>query len=91
MINIARHAEARQVDISARKCGECTCITIHDDGKGFDTALTPAKKSFGLMGIKERVLAASGKVEVTSKPGAGTTIFVDIPRAQIDDEMRNND
>ena len=91
LTNIARHAEASQVDIVARKCGECTCITIRDDGKGFDTAVAPPKKSFGLMGIRERAIAAGGKVEVSSKSGVGTTVFVDFPPAQIDDKMRNED
>ncbi|MDB5989396.1 MAG: sensor signal transduction histidine kinase, partial [Herbaspirillum sp.] len=49
-----------------------------DDGKGFDPAEKKAK-SFGLIGIHERILMLGGKVDITTAPHKGTSIRVSIP------------
>lgn len=91
LTNVSRHAKARHVEIGVKKSGDHVCIEIRDDGVGFDTIGVPEKKSFGLMGIKERALAAGGKVEVTSTPGQGTLISVDIPLMETKLGRRSND
>ena len=57
------------------------CI-IEDDGKGFDvsqvTALASEKK-LGLFGMYERASLIGGKLTIESQPGAGTTIFLEVP------------
>ena len=91
LTNAARHSQARHVEIGVKKSGDCVCIEIRDDGVGFDTIGVQEKKSFGLMGIKERALAAGGKVEVTSTPGRGTLISVDIPLMETKLGRRSDD
>ncbi len=91
LTNITRYAQAAQVEISIRKRDESICVEVRDDGKGFDVGEIPAKKSFGLMGMKERALAVSGHVEVTSTPGTGTVVSVDVPLIQINPGRRVND
>jgi signal transduction histidine kinase len=47
-------------------------ITVRDDGRGFDTG--ERGDGFGLIGMRERVTLLDGALEVTSAPGAGTTV-----------------
>jgi PAS domain S-box-containing protein len=91
LTNIARYAQATHVVITIKSSREDISIEVRDDGKGFDTGAIPAKQSFGLMGMKERALAVCGKVEVTSSPGAGTVVLVDIPLFQTNPGRRVND
>ena len=91
LTNIARHAEATEVDIALMQCGECVCVSIRDNGVGFDPYDMPAKKSFGLMGMRERALAVQGKVELTSAKGQGTTVMVYMPPYQTNPGRRVDD
>ncbi|MEI7456247.1 MAG: PAS domain S-box protein [Nitrosomonadales bacterium] len=65
--NIMRHANALEVRITIDCDQEHIYIEIADNGAGFDVNLLPSKKSFGLMGMKERALAVSGKVNIRSR------------------------
>ena len=59
-------------------------IRIVDDGIGFDTQ--QQAKGFGLIGMRERVLALSGEFSVHSGPGEGTQIEAELP-VELSDEM----
>jgi signal transduction histidine kinase len=52
---------------------------IHDDGVGFDPEAVRSRKTFGLMGIRERALQFGGESRIDSKPGDGTTLHIRIP------------
>lgn len=91
LTNITRYAQATRVEITIGKCVEAITIEILDDGTGFDNESLPTAKSFGLMGMKERALAVGGKVEITSAPGLGTVVFVEIPLLQVNPGRRIND
>lgn len=78
LTNVARHAEAENVDISLRREGDDYLLEICDDGKGFEPAVLK-KKTFGVMGMRERVLMLEGDMEIDSSPGGGTRIAVRIP------------
>ncbi len=70
--NIARHAGASGVRVSAERAGEDTVVRIADDGRGFDPA--SARSGLGLMGMRERAVLAGGSVLVRSAPHAGTVV-----------------
>ncbi len=91
LTNITRYAEAAQVEITVKMRDDNVCVDVRDDGKGFDTKAIPATKSFGLMGMRERALAVSGKVEITSAQGQGTLVCVDIPLFQTNPGRRIDD
>lgn len=78
LTNVARHAQAKNVDIMLRRDGESYLLEVHDDGNGFDPEMLK-KKTFGLMGIRERVMLLQGEIDITSAPGSGTTVSVRIP------------
>ncbi|MGF6935488.1 PAS domain S-box-containing protein [Paraburkholderia sp. UCT70] len=78
LTNVARHAAAMQVTITLERTPDACLLEVRDDGKGFDPLAT-RKKSFGLAGMKERVLMLGGQIDLVSSPGNGTTIKVCLP------------
>jgi PAS domain S-box-containing protein len=76
--NIVRHARASHVHVQFRQAGSGYLLEIRDDGIGFDPS-TRKPMSFGLVGIRERVLMCGGTFDLASLPGAGTALRVSIP------------
>lgn len=72
LTNAAKHARASRVDVRVAESGGGIAIEINDDGVGFDTA--SAGSGFGLLGMRERVALAGGRLEIESAPGEGTTL-----------------
>jgi signal transduction histidine kinase len=52
-------------------------LTVHDNGRGFTTA--NGRKTFGLLGMRERIAMLGGHLEIDSQPGRGTRIVARIP------------
>jgi len=77
--NVARHAQARHVEISLRALNDTLQLIVHDDGAGFDPALPRARPSLGLESMRERVFLVDGQLHIESTPGHGTTILVTVP------------
>lgn len=77
--NIVRHADATHVDCVLQKNDDQLTLTVADNGRGFDIQQQNHRKTFGLVGIKERVTMLHGRYNITSEPGLGTTISVEIP------------
>jgi NarL family two-component system sensor histidine kinase YdfH len=76
--NIARHAEAQKVEISAMSENGSLMIILKDDGKGFDPENIPAGH-YGILGIRERIRLVGGQLEIKSSSQSGTTLIVTIP------------
>ncbi|NDP38413.1 MAG: PAS domain-containing protein [Rhodoferax sp.] len=79
LTNITRYAQASQVDIHLGRRGNELWVQVRDNGRGFDLAAATRKKSFGLLGMRERALALGGRVDIASAPGHGTVIGLTIP------------
>ena len=80
LMNIARHAQATQVNLSLRQEEEVICMTIRDNGTGIKSwqeANRPG--SHGLTIMRERAEAFGGNLSVNSVPGQGTQVDVRIP------------
>jgi signal transduction histidine kinase len=81
VINVRKHARARNVAIRiGERRGELYGKVV-DDGRGFRTDRRPSRRSMriGLDTARERLRAAGGDLEVTSSPGRGTTIEFHLP------------
>jgi len=78
LTNISRHAEAGAVEISLRRDATHVRLDVKDDGRGFDPEAV-GKKTFGLLGMRERVIMLHGDLSITSVPGKGTQVSVSIP------------
>ena len=85
IINVSKHAEARNVFVSLTFGDSSIEMEIEDDGEGFDLeqVLESAKKGtyigLGLLGMEERIALLDGKLTVWSEPGKGTRIQVVVP------------
>ncbi|HQW83850.1 MAG TPA: PAS domain S-box protein [Ferruginibacter sp.] len=79
LTNIARHSKANEVNVGMEKTGNAVQLFIQDDGVGFNITHNKNSKTFGLMGIKERVAMLNGQCSIISTPGKGTHIAVQIP------------
>ncbi len=78
LTNISRHAAATEVQVLLRVRGGDWELQISDNGCGFDPTVLRSG-SFGLLGMRERVLTFGGRVQLLSSPGHGTRVVVTIP------------
>lgn len=86
LTNVMRHAEAHTVELNLSLSDGLLCMSIADDGRGFDQSKErPA--SFGLVGMRERVLIMGGRLQLDSTPGEGTTLRIYIPLEQVAQEQ----
>jgi signal transduction histidine kinase len=74
--NCSRHADAKNVHVVVKQKPDRLLLTVKDDGKGFDTKQT---RGLGLIGMEERVRHLGGRFEVSSQPGHGTRLAIDLP------------
>lgn len=79
LTNIARHALARQVSITLTRRADALELTVVDDGRGFHVASATSRAGFGLLGMRERVLALGGRLDLRSQPGQGTRVHIELP------------
>jgi PAS domain S-box-containing protein len=79
LTNIAKHAQASRAEIRLEREGDEAVLTVRDDGVGMDQRDESKPRSFGLRGIRERVLVLAGEVRIVSRPGGGTTLVVRVP------------
>jgi signal transduction histidine kinase len=76
--NCARHAKAKHVIVSLYGRANLVSLAVQDDGVGFDATRGPAS-GLGLYGMRERVRDLRGRLRVTSTPGSGTLLEIELP------------
>ena len=67
--NAIKHAEPQRISVTVSRRDATVDVTVADDGKGFDPAR--AERSFGLIGMQERVALSGGSLEIDSVSGRG--------------------
>jgi len=79
--NTVKHSGATHLTLELEFSPENVFLTIKDNGNGFtpDNCLGPNEGHFGLLGMSERAKRLGGTISITSAPGMGTTIRVEIP------------
>jgi signal transduction histidine kinase len=77
--NVARHAQATQVEIKVREVENNLLLTVKDNGHGFDTAKFREPSSFGLHNMHQRAIQLGGLLTIESEEGQGTQLTVKIP------------
>ncbi|MHA6616267.1 GAF domain-containing sensor histidine kinase [Pseudonocardia sp. DLS-67] len=83
--NIAKHARASSATLRFDVADGAAQLEVTDDGIGFDTASVttgsdPDGRGYGLQSMVERAELVGGRLHVRSRPGAGTTVTVTVPR-----------
>ncbi|MGP4078956.1 sensor histidine kinase [Pseudalkalibacillus sp. R45] len=76
--NACKHARAVEIKVKVEFQDELLSILVRDDGIGFDQT-QKKDRSFGIIGMKERVDLLEGTIKIESNPGKGTMIFIQIP------------
>jgi NO-binding membrane sensor protein with MHYT domain len=83
LINVARHARAKNVRVILRRDARTVELVVIDDGIGFAVrdarARSQAGESLGLVDMAELAALAGGSLTITSKPGGGSTVRVRVP------------
>jgi signal transduction histidine kinase len=75
LTNAAKHAEASRVQIAVHLDEATLYLSIRDDGLGG----ADASRGSGLIGLRDRVEALGGTIDLASPPGSGTRLEVEIP------------
>jgi signal transduction histidine kinase len=76
--NVVKHARADQVRVHLERRGRVACLSIEDDGQGFDERGVE-EAQLGLAGMRARAARLGGTVTIRSRPGVGTTVETLIP------------
>ncbi len=83
LVNVAKHANARSVQVSTKRVGDTVRVSVEDDGVGFNLSGAPSRRygsaGFGLFSIHERLGHIGGHLKVESEPGHGTRVSLVAP------------
>ncbi len=84
--NALRHGSPTRIRVELSTADGSIVLAVTDDGTGFDAddALAPAaaanaRRRLGIASMRERAQAAGGRVAVSSRPGSGTTVRLEVP------------
>jgi signal transduction histidine kinase len=78
LANVVKHARAGSATVRIAATHDTVSIEVSDDGRGFDPAAV-GPDHFGLRSMRGRVADLGGRLEITSTPGRGTTLRVEVP------------
>jgi two-component system, NarL family, sensor histidine kinase DevS len=79
LANVAKHAHAGRTNVHLWTTNERVLLEVADDGKGFDVESTAMTLGHGLSNMRSRAHKVGGDVEISSEPGAGTTVLAWVP------------
>ncbi|MDP2719438.1 MAG: GAF domain-containing protein [Dehalococcoidia bacterium] len=83
LTNVGKHAEATKVRVRMRGDTSRFIVEVEDNGKGFDVEAALKKEgvrqNLGLHGMSERATLLGGSFNISSEPGKGTTVHVEVP------------
>ncbi len=79
LTNTAKYAEASAVKITLRQIGEEVELSVSDDGIGIAVGKQSHPTSHGLIGMRERMAALGGRLQIDTSPGRGTTLIFSMP------------
>lgn len=90
-MNALKHANAKNVWVTVRQDDDNIELILRDDGDGFDLDAPGPEGHFGLAMMRERARVGGGTIDLTSAPGAGTTITVRFPTSLLQQESPRPD
>jgi PAS domain S-box-containing protein len=90
LTNALKHASAEHIFVNLIQIDNVLCLTVEDDGKGFDQSAVEIITGgpLGIEIMKERAVDVGGSLRIDSHPGRGTLVIAEIPIAGDDDEPK---
>jgi signal transduction histidine kinase len=92
--NVFKHSAATEATVVVKRRPGVVSVSIRDNGRGFEAgtlgSASPSGVGSGLSGIAERVRILNGTLAVDSRPGAGTSLTVEVPLSIHANESGNN-
>jgi PAS domain S-box-containing protein len=82
LTNIVRHACATQAKVTLSARSKTLLLKVADNGVGITREQASAKRSLGLLGMRERAIQWQGQVDVSGVPRRGTTVLLRMPLEQ---------
>jgi signal transduction histidine kinase len=79
LTNVARHANATRVNVALSEGQAALALCVEDNGRGIREEEAHGSRSLGFLGLRERVLAFGGTIDVKGDEGKGTRVCVSIP------------
>lgn len=79
LTNVARHSGATRVEIEFHYSDEEIVMSIIDNGRGMTENRTGASKSYGILGMRERVDQLGGRINFDIPPGGGFSVTIILP------------
>jgi signal transduction histidine kinase len=80
LTNVARHAQARHVDVRLVDLEHSLAVIVQDDGRGIPVEGTESgKRRYGLLGMSERATLLGGSLQIESTPDTGTRVEAILP------------
>jgi signal transduction histidine kinase len=76
LTNVVKHAQARTVSVVVRRRNGTVTAVVEDDGRGY---AGDGGQGLGLVGMRERADLVNGRLSIESRPGAGTTLSLEVP------------
>jgi two-component system, NarL family, sensor histidine kinase UhpB len=79
LTNVAKHAQAKNVDVILERRSDSVLLIVEDDGVGFELPAGNggrAGQGFGLLGMQERAALVGASLQIESAASKGTTVFV---------------
>jgi signal transduction histidine kinase len=75
------------VEVHLREANHCLFLAVEDNGRGIQEQEFESPRSLGFLGLRERVLAFGGSIEVKGQEGKGTMVSVSIPLLEVQQQV----
>ncbi|MBI2849078.1 MAG: GAF domain-containing protein [Chloroflexi bacterium] len=81
LTNVRKHAKATQAWVTVEEEKDQVCITVHDNGKGFDPDAfeQDGRSHYGLAIMRERAESVGARLDIQSQAGQGASVIIELP------------
>jgi ligand-binding sensor domain-containing protein/two-component sensor histidine kinase len=80
LVNVVRHAGSHHAKVDLHYRNDALVLTVEDDGVGFDMDKALEKEGhYGVLGMRERASVIGGTLEISTEPGVGTRVTLQLP------------
>ena len=79
LFNVIKHAQVREAGVRVRRIGRYVCLSVSDQGRGFDPRELKETSGVGLFSIRERAELLGGRMKVKSTKGKGSRFSIVVP------------